>query len=340
MGLLLACITPILSRGNPIDSGLWPLPDRVSSGNGIIEIRDVRIVYHGEPCLVATHVQQRLKDAFDWGTRNGEKDPFLQVPVAQSLLAKMACINTILIHAYLPIDYPNPGTDEGYELSVPWCEHGASCEEHRDGDERYARCSQVEIRAETAVGAAHAAETLLQLVRRAPALPERGGGRGQGGGGGGEAAGAGNVAGNNSSRQTERLVIFGAPWEIVDMPRFPHRGLLIDTSRNFLPVESLLQTITAMAASKLNVLHWHIIDAPSFPLDLPSSPSLARLGAYSPHQTYSKEEVLRIVTFAAARGVRVLPELDMPGHSFSWSHAVPHLITCANAQPWEKYCRQ
>ena len=136
------------------------------------------------------------------------------------------------------------------------------------------------------------------------------------------------------------LVIFGVPWRIDDEPRFPHRGLLIDSSRNFLPVPALLRTIEAMAMSKLNVLHWHIVDAPSFPLLLPSAPTLAQRGAYSPAHTYSPDDIHRIVSFAAERAIRVLPEIDMPGHAYSWALSHAHLIACAGAQPWEQFCAE
>jgi N-acetyl-beta-hexosaminidase len=93
-----------------------------------------------------------------------------------------------------------------------------------------------------------------------------------------------------------------------------------------------------MSASKMNVLHWHIIDAPSFPLHLRSAPQLARHGAYSPLDTYSEKDIARVVAYAAARGVRVLPEIDMPGHAYSWGQGAPQAIVCSGAQPWEEFC--
>ena len=75
----------------------------------------------------------------------------------------------------------------------------------------------------------------------------------------------------------------GVPWAIRDRPRFPWRGVMIETSRHFLPVASILRTLDAMAFSKLNVLHWHLVDRESFPLQLESVPELAR-GAFSPQE--------------------------------------------------------
>ncbi|VAI08270.1 unnamed protein product [Triticum turgidum subsp. durum] len=85
-----------------------------------------------------------------------------------------------------------------------------------------------------------------------------------------------------------------------------------------------------MAFNKLNVFHWHITDAQSFPIVLPTVPSLAHLGSYSPFMRYTDKDVRRIVNYAAAFGVRVIPEIDMPGHAGSWAGAYPEIVTCAN----------
>ncbi|KAH7661818.1 hexosaminidase protein [Dioscorea alata] len=117
---------------------------------------------------------------------------------------------------------------------------------------------------------------------------------------------------------------------IKDRPLFPHRGLMLDTSRNFYPVEDIMRTIATMGANKLNVFHWHITDSHSFPLVLPSEPNLAAAGSYGPDMQYSPEDVKKIVDFAMSYGVRVVPEFDTPGHSLSWAGAYPEIVTCAN----------
>ncbi|KAJ0982707.1 hypothetical protein J5N97_010962 [Dioscorea zingiberensis] len=117
---------------------------------------------------------------------------------------------------------------------------------------------------------------------------------------------------------------------ISDRPVFPHRGLLLDTSRNYYPVEDIMRTIAAMGANKLNVFHWHITDSHSFPLVLPSEPNLAAAGSYGPDMQYSPEDVEKIVDFAMSYGVRVVPEIDTPGHTGSWAGAYPDIVTCAN----------
>lgn len=101
--------------------------------------------------------------------------------------------------------------------------------------------------------------------------------------------------------------------EVWDAPLFSHRGVMLDTSRNYYPVEDLLRTIRAMSYNKLNVFHWHITDSHSFPLVLPSEPELAGKGAYLTEMVYTPADVRRIVEYGMEFGVRVMPEIDMPG---------------------------
>ncbi|KAL0911443.1 hypothetical protein M5K25_019585 [Dendrobium thyrsiflorum] len=117
---------------------------------------------------------------------------------------------------------------------------------------------------------------------------------------------------------------------IADQPIFEHRGLMLDTSRSYFPVRDLKRLIGAMAANKMNVFHWHITDAQSFPIELPSEPELAEKGAYGPEMRYSVEDVRDLVEFALDHGVRIVPEIDSPGHAGSWAGAHPDIITCAN----------
>jgi hexosaminidase len=101
--------------------------------------------------------------------------------------------------------------------------------------------------------------------------------------------------------------------EISDRPLFTHRGILLDTARNYYPVNDILRTIRAMAFNKLNVFHWHITDSQSFPIVIPSVPNLKNAGACSPVMRYTAEDVRRIVRYAESFGIRVIPEVDMPG---------------------------
>lgn len=98
-----------------------------------------------------------------------------------------------------------------------------------------------------------------------------------------------------------------------DSPLFGHRGVMLDTSRNYYGVEDIVRTIQTMSANKLNVFHWHITDSHSFPLVVPSEPQLASKGSYGSDMLYSPDDVTKIVEFGLEHGVRVLPEIDSPG---------------------------
>jgi hexosaminidase len=118
--------------------------------------------------------------------------------------------------------------------------------------------------------------------------------------------------------------LHGAPCSITDAPRFSHRGLLLDTSRHYLPLSAIRRTLEAMSYAKLNVLHWHIVDAQSFPLQSLGHPSLW-VSAYSPDERYLQRDVAAVVEHARKRGIRVVLELDTPGHAYSWCQGVPEV---------------
>lgn len=105
---------------------------------------------------------------------------------------------------------------------------------------------------------------------------------------------------------------------IRDKPRFPWRGFMIDTSRHYLDVNTILKTVEVMAYHKLNVLHWHIVDDESFPFEVKEFPKLTGSGAYSKQAIYTREDIKKVVDFSAKRGIRVIPEFDMPGLFFSY----------------------
>ncbi|RWR77688.1 Glycoside hydrolase family 20 [Cinnamomum micranthum f. kanehirae] len=99
---------------------------------------------------------------------------------------------------------------------------------------------------------------------------------------------------------------------IWDRPLFPHRGLVLDTSRNYYGVKDLMRTIEAMSANKLNVFHWHITDSHSFPLVLPSEPELARKGSYGAGMQYTPSDVKSIVEFGMERGFSLIIPNEYP----------------------------
>ena len=108
---------------------------------------------------------------------------------------------------------------------------------------------------------------------------------------------------------TEQYGIAAAPLTIADAPKFPWRGILIDSDRHWLSPLELRRIIDALGYSKLNVLHWHIVDWDSWPLESPSYPTLWS-AAWSPRERYTLSDVTAIIAYANDRGIRVVPEFD------------------------------
>ncbi|EZA47639.1 probable beta-hexosaminidase fdl isoform X3 [Ooceraea biroi] len=130
---------------------------------------------------------------------------------------------------------------------------------------------------------------------------------------------------------------------IEDKPAFPYRGLLVDTGRQFFPVEELKRVIDGMAATKLNTFHWHLTDSQSFPFDSAQFPEMARWGAYSGDHIYTPDDVKDLTDYAKIRGVRIVVEIDSPAHAgagWQWGaeHGLGELALCVDQQPWSAYC--
>ena len=112
---------------------------------------------------------------------------------------------------------------------------------------------------------------------------------------------------------------------IEDHPRFSWRGLMIDCSRHWIPLEVIERNLDAMAAVKLNVLHWHLSDDQGFRVESQRFPRLQQLG--SDGHFYTQDEIRHIIAYARDRGIRVVPEFDMPGHTTSWFVGYPELAS-------------
>ncbi len=115
--------------------------------------------------------------------------------------------------------------------------------------------------------------------------------------------------------------------KIKDQPRFPWRGLLIDVSRHFIPIDVLKRNIDGMAAVKMNVLHWHLSDDQGFRVESKKFPKLTQMG--SDGMFYTQDEIRDLIAYAHERGVRIMPEFDMPGHTRSWYLGYPELSSGA-----------
>lgn len=121
---------------------------------------------------------------------------------------------------------------------------------------------------------------------------------------------------------------------IEDAPRFPWRGLMLDCSRTFQSVAYIKQTLDRMAVYKLNVLHLHLTDDQGWRLEMKGYPELTRQGARFPakyneppsHQgSYTQDQMRDMVAYAAARHIKIVPEIEMPGHSLEVLACYPRL---------------
>jgi hexosaminidase len=173
------------------------------------------------------------------------------------------------------------------------------------------------VTATTQWGAIHALDTFTQIVVAT------------------KAAGLTNAAQPNN-----QLEIPNTPWSIYDEPRFSHRGILVDTSRNYIGVPDIIRTLDAMAVVKLNVFHWHVLDQQTYPLVSKAFPDLTAKGAQTPEKIYTPQDVAAIIQHGAERGIRVLPEFDSPGHAASWGRAYPNLTVCLDALPHSTYAAE
>ncbi|OBT61304.1 hypothetical protein VE03_09577 [Pseudogymnoascus sp. 23342-1-I1] len=187
-----------------------------------------------------------------------------------------------------------------YEVNVKISDYKADLQ--HGVDESYtidvkANSPSIDITAKTIWGALHAFTTLQQIV----------------------------ISDGKGGLQIEQ------PVSIKDGPIYPYRGIMIDTGRNFISLKKIFETIDGMALSKLNVFHWHIDDDQSWPLTINAYPEMTK-DAYSARETYSQNDVRTIIAYARARAVRIIPEIDMPGHSSAgWKQIDPAIVACTNS---------
>ncbi|HDR2473190.1 beta-N-acetylhexosaminidase [Enterobacter soli] len=171
-----------------------------------------------------------------------------------------------------------------------------------DSDESYTLKVDADgaiISANTRFGALRGMETLLQLIQNGP---------------------------DNTA----------IPWvTIEDAPRFPWRGLLLDSARHFIPLNDIKRQIDGMAAAKLNVLHWHLTDDQGWRFTSKRYPKLTQLA--SDGQFYTPDQMREIVRYAADRGIRVVPEIDMPGHASAIAVAYPELMSAPGPYEMERH---
>jgi hexosaminidase len=214
-------------------------------------------------------------------------------------------------------DYPDPrvvagrrrfletlGRETGIPFAVDAAANKASFVIHTAGpseavqqlgeDESYhlaITSSHVELSAANPLGILHGLQTFLQLVRVTP--------RG-----------------------------FGVPVVTIDdQPRFPWRGLMIDAGRHFQPLAVIERNLDGMEAVKLNVFHWHLSEDQGFRVESKQFPLLQEKS--SGGRYYTQEQIHEVIDYARERGIRVVPEFDMPCHTTAWFAAYPQYASAA-----------
>jgi len=121
---------------------------------------------------------------------------------------------------------------------------------------------------------------------------------------------------------------FGVPVAAIDdQPRFPWRGLMLDAGRHFMPVPVIERNLDGMEAVKLNVFHWHLSDNQGFRVESRQFPLLHEKGSGGLY--YTQKQVGEVIQYARERGIRVVPEFDMPCHTTSWFIGYPQLASGA-----------
>lgn len=133
---------------------------------------------------------------------------------------------------------------------------------------------------------------------------------------------------------------------VTDYPRFPYRGMLLDVSRHFFGVDFVKKYIDLIAMHKMNVFHWHLTDDQGWRIEIRKYPELTAVGAWRadhedlpwgarpdqwPNDTaryggfYTQDQIREVVSYAAERGITVIPEIEMPGHSAAAIASYPEL---------------
>ncbi len=173
---------------------------------------------------------------------------------------------------------------------------------HLGEDESYSlkvENDKIILTAETDLGAMHGLQTLLQLLDR------------------------------------NRKSFFFPCIEINDKPRFAWRGLMIDACRHFIPLEVIKHNIDGMAMVKLNVFHWHLSEDQGFRVESKVFPTLHQLGSNG--EFYTQVQIKEVIAYANERGIRVMPEFDIPGHASAWMVGHPELASADGTYKIEKF---
>ncbi|KAI0220823.1 Glucosamine-6-phosphate isomerase (Glucosamine-6-phosphate deaminase) (GNPDA) (GlcN6P deaminase) [Massospora cicadina] len=150
-----------------------------------------------------------------------------------------------------------------------------------------------------------------------------------------------NMCGRDAQVDISAATIYGAIHALKSLDQMTqgkggsaHRGLLLDTSRNYYPLDAIKRTIRALSLAKMNVFHWHMVDSHSWPFQSEKHPILSEKGAIDPRQIYTFKDIKDVVNYALDHGVRVIPELEAPAHSYAIGLAYPEIMTCMDGDNW------
>ncbi|GAA5918632.1 hypothetical protein JCM6882_007887 [Rhodosporidiobolus microsporus] len=295
---------------------LWPAPRSMSNGTGVVRLAESFEIVVAES--LPEGVPSDLRAAIERAAAQLEIDNF-QLLIPGRGESDRAVVEKALVLTRLELSLSSSAgpllsvaeetykfyedKDESYTLSIP----------STPGDGVGAAPSNssplASLTANTTLGLVRGLQTFTQLVYTLPGVG------------------------------FERYIL-GVPLLIDDEPAFPHRGFMLDTSRNFYPIDDILRTLDTMASVKLSTFHWHATDSQSWPLFIPTFPNLTDFGAYSPAETYDWEDVYRVQEYAAGLGISVMLEIDMPGHTASIFNSFPEHIACFETTPWAAYAAE
>jgi hexosaminidase len=305
---VLAAAALLLAPAN----ALWPVPKKLSTGSEVLYIdQNVQVTYNGEPLSFAS------------GYTSAPGPKFSSKDVVQGGLSR--AFDAIFEKNFVPWRLHKPNADfepasnatkkviKSIKIDQVKKDHPKNFRPvDNTVNESYTlkvtSSGEVEITSRSYIGSLRALETLTQLFYQHS---------------------------SGSVWYTTQ-----APVSIEDEPEYPHRGILLDVSRNWYEVDDIKRTIDAMSWNKMNRLHIHITDSQSWPLEIPALPELTAKGAYRKDLTYSPEDISDIYEYGINRGVHVIMEIDMPGHIGVVDLAYKDLIVAYNAQPYHWWCAQ
>ncbi|TGZ78665.1 hypothetical protein EX30DRAFT_365830 [Ascodesmis nigricans] len=321
---ILRTVTTLWMLGAVAAVSIWPIPESVEEGDGVVWMqRDVILELNlpknsgsNEPDYVNPSVSgSKIEAAWKRNKVFLFKQnivPWKFHPKGTDFEPKFSpsgAIKKVVVtqrktdRSRVPVEELN----EEYTLSMP-----DASGKFFDSNDNKQEPGTIYIDAETSNGALHGLTTLSQLFYRAE-KPEA----------------------------FENIYSPSTPVLIKDKPKFKHRGLNLDVARQWYPLKDIKRLIDTLSWNKFNRLHFHATDSQSWPLEIPSLPDLANKGKYGPHMSYTPEDLQNLLTYASKRGIEIIVEIDMPGHTASIADAYPDLITGRNMQPdWDTYAAQ